>query len=252
MFGEPHYMSNGFTIIFERQLDIRRRVNDFEDILREDYLQPQVLPIPDEFQADAPRIIFVSQHGFSQIVVTQVSIGLTINYSANWQVNTNYRREYLLERIPKLFTLISRIRKGKSRVRPFYCGLSTVVRLADEKKEFDIAPHLARIYLVQPDIKKLYDFQLKLTTVEMQQFFSNVTVENYRTHIIEGVPQEVIRLPEKRASALGIQITGDYNDRYAFQERPKYRTSSDNVRAVIEGGHRAIETSIEHLKGASR
>jgi hypothetical protein len=68
MFRTPRYIQNSFSIIFPRVRDIRRRINAFEDLLQSEYTQPQVISVPDDFAPEVPRIIFESQHRYSQIV----------------------------------------------------------------------------------------------------------------------------------------------------------------------------------------
>src|SRR4051794_20050190 len=98
IFSTPRYVQNSFSVIFPRQLDIRRRANDFENKLSGNYGQPQIFPMPDELEPEAPRIIFNSSHSYSQIVISQISITMNVNYSPEWQVNADLRRNYLLER----------------------------------------------------------------------------------------------------------------------------------------------------------
>src|SRR5215213_5074766 len=106
MFQAARYIQNSFSIIFPRVHDIRRRANAFEDLLRGEYGQPQIISVPDEFAPEVPRIIFESEHRYSQIVISQVSIALNVTYSVDYQIDATKRNPYLVERINSLFALL--------------------------------------------------------------------------------------------------------------------------------------------------
>jgi hypothetical protein len=107
MFEEPRYIQNSFSIAFSRQFDIRRRALDFEDRLKGIYLAPFVLPVPDEFDPEAVRIVFGSQNGYSQVHISQINISLQVNYSSDWQVDIAKGQAYLIERAATLFDVLS-------------------------------------------------------------------------------------------------------------------------------------------------
>jgi hypothetical protein len=100
MLHEPLLVANSLNVIFPRAQHIRRRINDFEDRLSGLYGQPQTVPAPDEFDPQFPRVIFQSVGGHSQLVVSQVSIALTVNYGGEWTRGSSKRLAYLQERAP--------------------------------------------------------------------------------------------------------------------------------------------------------
>jgi len=129
MFEAVRYVQNSFAIAFPRQHDIRRKVNDFEDFLQTHleghYQQPMLIPVPDEMDPEIPRLIFGSRHGFSQIVFSQIGLSLNVDYSPDWQLDVSKGRQYLLERAPVLFDLLSIL----DNIKPFFSGLTTKIRL---------------------------------------------------------------------------------------------------------------------------
>lgn len=74
MFETPKFITNNFSVVFKREPTIRRMANDFEDRLKGYYFQPQIVPVPDEIEPAMPRIIFGSEHGYSQIIFSQISV----------------------------------------------------------------------------------------------------------------------------------------------------------------------------------
>ena len=100
-------------------------------------------------------------------------------------------------------------------------------------------------------MNSIYDVQLKITNVLLQRFFSNITIQNYRSWKLEGPRQGVIRLPQNEVSDHGIEVSGDFNDRYAFNENNEYYTSRENAEGIIEGGLNEIKKMIIQVEESS-
>jgi len=246
MFEKAKYIQNSFNIFFSRQPEIRRVANDFEDKLKGLYFQPHIVPVPDDLDPEVPRMLFGSEHGFSQIIVSQVTLVLNATYSPDWQIDISKGRHYLFERAPILFELLD-ILKGE---KPYFCGLSTRVHLSTKAEDEEIIRHLEKLFL-RNSMNSIYDFQLKIANVLSQRFFSNITLQNYRSWKLEGPRQSIIRLAENEASDRGIEISGDFNDRYAFNENKDYYTSRENAEAIIEGGLNEIKKMIIRVEESS-
>ncbi len=87
-------------------------------------------------------------------------------------------------------------------------------------------------------------------TVIKGQFFSNMTVSNYRTWQVEAVPQRDVRLSPKDVVERGVQIAGDFNDRYAYNENKGYRSGREQITTIIDGGLGKIAEMITKVQEA--
>src|SRR4030042_249471 len=242
MFEKAKYIQNSFNIFFSRQPESRRTANDLEDKLKGLYFQPHIVPVPDDLDPEVPRMLFGSEHGFSQIIVSQVTLVLNVTYSPDWQIDISKGQQYLFERVPILFELLDILKGGK----PYFCGLSTRVHLSTKAEDRKIIEHLEKFFL-NNSMNTIYDLQLKIAYVLSQRFFSNITLQNYRSWKLEGARQGIIRLPQNEASDRGIEISGDFNDRYAFNENKDYYTSRKNSEGIIEAGLTEIKKMIMRL-----
>lgn len=243
MFDTPKYIDNTFNIFFQRQENIRRKANVFETALKDKYVTPLILPIPDDQEPEIPRIVFTSKNGFSQIIVSQVSIAITTQYSEDYQVDISKGRDYLLDRVPVIFLLASRIN-----VIPVYSGFATRVNIPSKSSDAEILEHLSHHFNPLQDTQNLYDFQLKTTAVRKDKFFSNITVTNYRSWMAQQPPQRMTRLSTSEVVERGIQIIGDFNDRYTYNENEKYRSSRATARTIISDGLSEVENVITDLR----
>jgi len=241
MFEEPRFLLNNFSITFPRQIDIRRKANELEDALKAQpdiqYSQPQVIPVPDDLDPQVPRLLFTSKHGFSHIIISQISVALHVAYSPEWQLEISKGREYLRRRVAVLFELMKTI----GEVPPSFAGLTTRVRRPTKAEDTQILEHLSQLFLSSLDAKSAHDIQLKIVEVISERFFSNLTIQNYRAWEAEPTQQGLVPLPRDRASERGIQIVGDLNDRFAFNETQGYHTSADLAQEIIENGLQEID-----------
>ena len=252
MFESPRYIQNSFSVTMERQSEIRRRANDFEDLLKEKteghYGQPQVIPVPDELDPEVPRLIFDSRHGFSQILISQISITLSVNYSPEWQHDILKGQEYLLDRTKAIFSLFELMND----VPLFFSGLTTRVRIASTEADSAIIARVKQLYGIGSQSSNIHDLMFKLTNVYKDRFFNNMTVQNYRVWKLVAQPQGVLRLPLKEVGERGVEIINDFNDRYAFNENVDYYSSPDNVKEIIASGFAETKKIILEIMGGQK
>lgn len=245
MFKQPRCIQNSFNIVFPRQLNIRRKANEFEDKLQGQYFQPQIFPVPDDLDPEVPRMIFGSKHGFSQIIVSQVSFALNVNYSPDWQTDRKKRKDYLINRVPTLFKLL-----GISDIsKPFFCGLATQIRLLvdQDANDKDILVHLARLYLKDESVENYHDLQIKKTEIAENKFFSNITVKNYRSWEFQETTPGILSLSQTDANERGIEIIVDFNNRYMFNESQSYNTDETTATTIIQNGMNEADKIVEYV-----
>ncbi|MBI4745683.1 MAG: hypothetical protein HY786_03855 [Deltaproteobacteria bacterium] len=251
MFERPRFIENSFSISFNRQLDIRRKSNNIEDMLKSKlaghYSQPQLIPMPDEFDPQVPRLIFGSTHGYSQIIISQMSISLNVRYSPDYQLDIALGQKYLRERIPVLFEIIESFKE----IRPFFCGLTTRVDLYAPAAEDDqIIKHLANLFLKEAEFDKMHDLELKVTRIIDDQFFTNMVIKNFREWRLIEPPQEMLRLSQKKSSIKGIQLIGDFNDRYSFNEKQDYFSGPGVIENIIDKAFTEMNAMIKTCQEA--
>jgi hypothetical protein len=241
VFDIPRYIQNSFHVFFPRQPAIRRKADAVEGIVENTYALPLVLPIPDDQNPEIPRIVFTSKTGYSQIAISQVNIALIAQYSEDFQLEIAKGRKYLVERVPMLFQILAKLSIPVS-----YCGFATVVNLRSDQGLTAITKHLAAQFLQGKSIgtDNIYDAQFKTTHVIDESFFSNMTVSTYQGWPEGTAPQHGVRISDENAVERGIQVVGDYNDRYAFNEKKGYHSGKNKLETIIDGGLAAVAQMI--------
>jgi hypothetical protein len=250
MFGQPKYIQNSFSVSFARCKEVRRRVNAMEDSLKQNYPghfgQPQVIPVPDGLDPEVPRVIFGSQHGFSQIIVSQIALILNVAYSPDWQSDISKGRQYLKERVAILYALFEAMREDVGDA--YFCGLTTRVRLQSSADDSATVGALISRITKNGDRDATHDINLRRTTVVADRFFSNTTIQNYRSWRGEQDVSQIPRLRRNAATERGIEVVGDFNDRYAFNEQDGYASTADVANEVIDRGLDEIRNAIDRFR----
>lgn len=232
MHGDIRYIQNSLAVTFTRQATIRRDANKFEDALREQYAQPNVLAIPDELDPEVPRIIFSSRHGFSQILISQMNMTLNVRYSPDWQTDVSKGREYLVERVQLLTRMLDLLRDADV----LFWGLTTVAHVSASDDDEALLQRLASIVGIEAGASHLHDLERKVVWVHEDTYYNHLTIKNYRTWRGTTPAGELHRLARADAIERGLTLVGDFNDRFAFNERAGYRTSPEAGKAVVEKG----------------
>jgi hypothetical protein len=249
VFQEPKYLQNSFSIVFSRKPSIRKNAFEFENKLKDLYIQPQIIGIPDDINPDMPRMVFTSKHGHSQIIISQINFVLNVNYSLDWQFDISKGKEYILEKVSILFELLDLIEEKC----PYFCGFNTLVQIpAQEEDNQKVISHIYNLFSNDgnPSSSDIYEFQSKTSKVVEQDFFSNITIQNYRNWNIEIGTEGILKLSSDKIIESGIQIEGDFNDRYAFNEKESYCSIENKATKIIDLGLHEVNKTIEKIIGS--
>ena len=207
------------NIISAKDLDIRLKAFEFEKQLKKVFTLPQIIPIPDDFHPEAPRIIFSTPHGHSTLTISQVNFSLRTRYDGDFTKNLNECVEYLQERINLVFSMLK-----SSSITLYYMGLIFNFEIPVTQKRNPVVV-LSQKFL-NNDLKitkNLSDVTFKLTTCLDDMFYKNLTFNNYRRYKKKQIPKpspSYLELEEE-----GIQIQLDVNDRHAFNLNKEYETN---------------------------
>ncbi len=224
---------------------MRQYASKFEDLLKTEYSVPQVTSIPDEADPNIPRIIFGSTHGFSQIIISQISIRFGVMYDEQMMHDRTKIADYLKGKVPTVFRIISEVLPPKA--QPIFAGLATktLVTAQDTTSE-GIVTHLRNRLGGFDYIDNIFDLQRKVTTVVDEKYFSNITIANYRLWGMDE-PSTTPALSDENLLEMGIDIEGDFNDRYSYNRDSGYRTNPTVANTLIDRGLGVIQDQLDSL-----
>ena len=219
------------SLKFPYKEKIRRLSNDIEDLFSSLYNQPTVLPVPDEIEPMIPRITLNSKNGHSSINFSQVSIDFVVNFDDNYRYDYNMCEAYIKERM----SLIHEFLKKSEIESIYYIGLTTQIRYVEESVQDEIAL-LKESYLTGFDTENLYDYNQKITLLDNDEYFNNITIGNYRDYageIINSHIAAIVSFEKAKVHQKGIFVILDINNRYKYTIKGQ-STPTESLDSVFE------------------
>lgn len=238
MLAAPMLFQHTFTLHFPRVNSVRRASNDLEDCLNAGcpggYNPPQLVPMPDEFSPDVPRIIFNSVNGYSTISVSQTSMALSVNYSEDWQADRVRCVQYLKRRVHVVFDMLSKIE-----VAAIFAGVGTGLRsLSDSNNDQETISAIRGLLSPEFETQDPNEILIRVSNSLSGRYFSNLTV----TNTTQWHPEDFLsgRFSRDRRLAVGIEITGDFNNRLAYNENDGAAATLDESLVMIDQATDAV------------
>lgn len=101
------YIANSQIVFsFRRNLEIRKRVFEFEDSLKNEFKVPfRVIAVPDDIDPNIPRFESQSIHGHSRLQVSQTRITLATSYNEEFKLEYKQVEEYIDKKCQLLVSL---------------------------------------------------------------------------------------------------------------------------------------------------
>lgn len=226
------------TIKFPYRVKIRRDANLIEDMFSDFYLQPTVMPIPDEIEPMIPRITLNSKNGHSIINFNQIGIDFMVNFDDQYRYDYDKCETYIRHRMTKLHEYLISIEMSEI----YYIGITTQIRFVIEDSMNEIE-ELKQKYLSTQEVTNLYDYNEKITLLEGEEYFENITIGNFRDfngNIINGHIPAIVSFEKAQVAQKGFFVVLDINNRY------KYTMKGDTT--PID----QLEVTFEHLYSKNR
>lgn len=238
MLTAPLLVQHSLTVHYDRHLLIRRDANRLEDALNEacpgGYGPPQLVPVPDEFEPEFPRIMFNANSGYSSITVSQVAIAFTVNYSEDWQRDPNKCVEYLKQRTSTLFKLLEKIK-----INITFVGIGTKIRLGSRANDGAEVMKALRT-LVAPDFEVAdpIEMSVRVSNGVDNKYFNNIVISSYASWTTEVAATG--RFSQGSRTETGVELTGDYNSRFAFNEGNAIAASLEESLSMVDNASQYI------------
>lgn len=254
-FATPKVVVCTLALVYPRQAEIRRRGNEIEDALKADYGTPQVINSSDDVPQEVPRFLIPSKDGRRVITVSQSTMQMNVIFSDEFPSDLATVATYIVQHYGEIFTALVAIKDVSLKVvNPLFFGVTTQIHIPTRLPDQEIVRRLARHLLKSPEETRggYFDVQVKQTKIIDKKLFRNVTLANYRTYRFDGPPEGVPRFPMDKVVEYGIEITGDVNDRYAYNRLQAYRTSIEVAGNVVEHTMRSLEEAIAQVEVMTR
>ncbi len=248
-FLTPKVTSCVRALAFPRIAEVRRRANDVEDALADEYQQPTTITTPDDAPPELPRLLIPAKDARRGIAISQVTIQMNLLFSDESPTDIDTVAAYVNEHHREIFTAFASV-KG---VAPAFFGVTTTVQIPTRlSSDAELLTLYTRSILKSPEIPRgYYDLNVKRTTITNKTFHNNITLANYRSYTIDAPSNPVdvvLRIPARSVTARGIEVTGDFNDRYAYNERKQYRTSAAVAQEIVRHAMNEVREAVNEVE----
>lgn len=201
-----------FSLKYEPQLKIRRSANQIEDLLQDYYGASQVMPIPDDIAAEAPRVILTSHGGHSQINFSQIAVELTARFDGDYVDNYESTKLYFQKRVERLIEVLHAIGIDEY----YFFGLSYNLHLdIGEEEPIEYIRSFLGGELLEKD--QLYEVMQRVASLEDNKFFINQQISTFKEYQGNSVNiPDLIDFSNSKLVAEGVNVSLDVNNRYSF------------------------------------
>lgn len=211
------YIANSQIVFsFRRNLEIRKRIFEFEDALKDEFKIPfRAFAIPDDIDPNIPRFESQSLHSHSRIQVSQTRIIFATKYNDQFKLNYKQVENY----IENKFNLISKLTESEKMNFVAY-----IVELGIHMNEKELNPFIKKNTGVFAINDTCRDFSLLYSKEYKSDFYLNIKCSKF-------VEQEM-KLHEESKSFRptgnikhGISVVLDINSKPFFDKNKKFDTS---------------------------
>lgn len=237
------YVDAHFSLKFEPILKIRRDANTIEDKLQEYYLPPQTMPVPDDFAAEAPRIIMNAKNSLSTVSFSQYSVDLIIHFDGEYISSFDKTKTDVINRINLLKDLIQDLNRNSF----YFFGLTYNARM--DTKEVTAEEYIQNFLNTELiEDEPLYEASQRIALVEDNKFFVNELIGTYREYQSNSnVSMDLLNLVDNKIIAEGINLSIDVNNRFAFIKSGS-NTSFDFFESDLEWIYKKLENRFVQWK----
>lgn len=230
--------SSQIVIAYSRNMNIRKRVFEFEDALKDSFKTPfRTIAVPEELDPNIPRFESQSIHQFSQLQVSQNRLNIATNFDG--KLNQEEFKEYLVNKRESISNLVS-----KENIE----FIAYVLDLAFVLKPNEINGILKKNSGALAISEVTKDFHIGYSQIYKEAFYINITCSKFieKQMILDPNNNDLRETDNVRH---GISVKVDLNTRYYFEKNAifkenLYKSIEETIFNIVEN------TSLEdYLKG---
>lgn len=229
------------SIKFPRVDNIKKAYFENEEILKKEFSEATILPIPDDAPIEIPRIILKSKGEHSQLNIAPEAASIQIAYTDDYKENWMLCEQYITTKIENIFELTDILTEDNYN----YVGLVTNILWNQDTEK--VVRKLSDNLLKIKDNGMLHDLFIKYTFVEDNKYFVNISIQNVRVFNEKNSLGAAGSFKNSNLISNIIGITIDVNDRYSFNNNDQYKSDKDKFKDIMEITTTVINNKLETL-----
>ncbi|MDT8383474.1 MAG: hypothetical protein RRB22_03580 [Gammaproteobacteria bacterium] len=211
--GSAIVVQSRVSVLFEPVQGIRKNIFAIEESLNNQFLAPNLIPVPDDAPGEIPRIELRSKNGHSMMQFSQIRADLTTQYDGNFNADHHACFSYIKEKGSLLSGAINVFQPDVA-----VTALSITVRWPAKDDVNESIKSMKGMFLTDcMSVDDLEDFRINKTTWVRNDYFLLTTVNNYRV-FAASTPIETPHpsLANLELKEHGLEMELEINDKRTF------------------------------------
>ncbi|MCL1863494.1 MAG: hypothetical protein FWF78_08005 [Defluviitaleaceae bacterium] len=213
-------LNTQYNLMYPRLSDIRRRIVAYEDALKGEFLQYQILPIPDDAPPEIPRVTITTKHGHSMLQLSLSGAVFQTAYDDAYNKSWEKCHDYLEKRMEQIYDIVKHI----SPERIYTQGITAqiIVNIPDTNPvEF-----LTKGVPIIDKNQDIWDFGCYATVISQNKYFATVQISNAR---IAHIPLSAENYEHKNYLLFNIEA----NDRKMFNQDSNNDSGKETTKDLL-------------------
>ncbi len=228
------------NIRFSRIENIKRKYILNEDVLKDNFNEASILPIPDDAPMEIPRILIKSKGEHSQVSIAPEAITFQTQYTDAYTEDWNLCHKYISTRTQDIFNLTDGFTSGDYH----YIGIVSNLIWNDVQTAGNKV--LYKNIMGKEAADNLDDLVIRYTYVVDEKYYVNITLQSVREYdVLDGNMSGA--LAEKNLRSHTISIGLDVNDRYLFNQEEGYISNREKFEEMLDLTTHIINNKLKSL-----
>lgn len=203
------YTQSVFSVKFEPIKEIRDRVHDIENVIKDAYLPMSLLPVPEDVFYDVPRMVAESKFKHSRLSVTQLSVDIVMNFDNEFSFDYEKIEKYIKERA----LLAKKVLETLNVKEYLYFGVINNIELDTNGKT---SVNFMREFVsnkCDPDAREI---TLRTVVLKEDKYFISKQYTTFERYDMNFPSPALICFDKNKKKGNGVALSLDVNNRYGF------------------------------------
>lgn len=213
------------NIVFPPIKNFRKNYINSEEKLIGPFLQPTLLPVPDNADHDIPRVVATTRGGHSTLNMGLSVASFVTTYDNEYTDDWSKCQEYIENHTAGIDEFLCELTDRRT-----FVGLITNLELDGNNEG---TQRLKQILFDNNKFTDAYDISCKLTYLIENRYFVNATISNLRRYSGKMTPQaDRIVITDDAGNDISVML--DINDRYISTHEESYVSDKEAIDRIFE------------------
>ena len=221
------------SVFFPPNRSIREHLFDLERHFLGFQKPFTLVPLPPDAPNELPRIVAISSHGHSQLLICGNSAQLNTKFDGAFNQDIKKCIEYVGKKSSGIVEALAILdRSQENNPRFYYSGMTMVISFDEADGIHDPANYISQNFFKCLTNLPTQEVQFRLAFTVEDKYFINIMLQNNRN--FAGAADERGSFVGVKLENEDLRVTLDVNDKYAFNKYINYFSSVDSMNHIAK------------------